>query len=172
MRGREAGVIAAGKYHEWLTPDGLSRIEQWAREGLTDDQIAKKMGVNRATLYRWMSEHCDIRDALKKGKAPVDFEVENALLKRALGFEYEETSVEEYEYPTGKLDEDGMPVFHKTTRTKTVTKKALPDVTAQIYWLNNRRPDRWRNKPATDSTGTLDNALLQSLLDLERRAGA
>ena len=168
MRGREAGVIAAGKYHDWLTPDGLSRIEQWAREGLTDELIAKKMGINPATLYKWINGHGEIGEALKKGKAPVDIQVENALLKRALGYEYEEVTVETEEFWTGKLDEDGRPIMRERTKRKNVTKMVLPDVTAQIYWLNNRRPDRWRNKPATDSTGTLDK--LDALLEEAKRA--
>lgn len=167
-RGREAGAIAAGKYRDWLTPDGLKRLEQWAREGLTDDQIAQKIGVSRGRFYEWLKKYDDIRDAIKKGKAPVDIDVENALLKRALGYEYEEVTTETEEYPTGKVDEDGRMIMRERTRRKTVTKMVLPDVTAQIYWLNNRRPDRWRNKPAPDSSDTLDR--LDTLMEEMRRA--
>ena len=47
-------------------------------------------------------------------------------------------------------------------------KMVLPDVTAQIYWLNNRRPDRWRNKAAVDGSGTLEK--LDKLLEEAKRA--
>jgi len=126
------------------------------------------MGVSSTTFYRWQNEHREIWEAIKKGKAPVDIEVENALLKRALGYEYDETTVEESEYPTGKCDEDGFPIIRTSRRTKTVRKMVLPDVTAQIYWLNNRRPDRWRNKAAVDGSGTLEK--LDKLLEEAKRA--
>ena len=86
--------MAKGKYEYWLTPEGLVLLEGWARDGLTDEQIAHNMGINRATLYRWKEKHCDICNALKKGKTVIDRQVENALLKRALGFSYTEVTKE------------------------------------------------------------------------------
>lgn len=77
-------------------------------------------------------------------------------------------TVETEEYPTGKFDEDGQPIIRTRTRTKSTTKMVIPDVTAQIYWLNNRRPDRWRNRPASDSSGALDK--LDALLEEAKRA--
>ena len=70
-------------------------------------------------------------ETLTVNKEVADARVESALYKRAIGYEYTETSKE--------VGPDG-------TKTKTTTKQVAPDVTAQIYWLNNRRPDRWRNK--------------------------
>ena len=135
-----------GKFAEWITDDGLLRIQSWARDGLTDEQIAHNMGIRPATIYDWIKRFPQISDALKKGKAPVDAEVENALLKRALGFTYEETTTDIEQIPTSRLDEDGNPIIREIIHTKTVTKTALPDTTAQIFWLKNRRPDRWRDK--------------------------
>lgn len=126
--------IAKGKYREWLEQDSLLIIEGWARQGLTDEQIAKNMGIRKSTFYDWLKKFPDISNALKKGKAPVDFEVENALLKRALGFEYEETEtiIEEV---------DGK----QRKRIKKIKKVALPEVSAAIFWLKNRKPQQWRN---------------------------
>lgn len=160
--------MAVGKYHDWLTPDGLTRLEQWAREGLTDEQISRKMGINPATLYKWQNSHGEICEALKKGKAPVDFAVENALLKRALGYDWVETLEERTEYPTGRADEDGQPIMRESVKHRTVTRHVPGDVTAMIYWLNNRRPDRWRNRPAADSSDTLGR--LDSILEEMRSA--
>ena len=99
------------------------------------------MRIHIATLCDWKNRFSEFSEALKRGFAPVDFEVENALLKRAKGYEYEETTTEIFEMPDG------------TTRKhiKKVMRQIAPDVTAQIYWLNNRRPDRWRNRKATES---------------------
>ena len=125
--------MAKGKYADWLTPEGLLKIEGWARDGLTDEQIAKNIGIRAATLYDWKNRFPDISEALKRGKEIVDRQVENALLKRALGYEYEEVK-EKYE--GGVLTE------------RTVTKKeVVADTTAQIFWLKNRKSQQWRDKP-------------------------
>ena len=84
----------------------------------------------------------DISDALKRGKEVIDRQVENALLKRALGYEYVET--------TKELTDLGLTV------TKQVTKQVAPDTTAQIFWLKNRKPQEWRDKKETEVTGNLN----------------
>lgn len=86
--------MAKGKYEYWLTEDGLTLLEGWARDGLTDEQIAEKLDIRRETLYAWKNKYPNISNALKKGKEVIDRQVENALLKRALGFEYEEVTRE------------------------------------------------------------------------------
>lgn len=120
------------KYEYWLTKDGLLKLEAWARDGLTDEQIAKNMGVAYSTLRVWKEKFQAISASLKKGKEVVDIEVENALLKRALGYEYEEVK-REYEF--GELSKETV-----------IRKQVVPDTTAQIFWLKNRRPDLWRDK--------------------------
>lgn len=128
--------MAKGKYEYWLTPEGLLKIEGWARDGLTDEQIAKNIGISRSTLNVWKDRYSDISDALKKGKDVIDRQVENALLKRALGYEYEEVK---------EKFEDGV------ITERTVTKKeVVPDTTAQIFWLKNRKPDKWRDTYGAD----------------------
>ena len=86
--------MAKGKYEYWLSPDGLLLLEAYARDGLTDEQIAKNLDITPSTLYEWKRRYSEISEALKKGKEVVDIEVENALLKRALGYSYEEKKVE------------------------------------------------------------------------------
>lgn len=127
--------MAKGKYEKWLTDDGLLLLEGWARDGLTDEQIAHNCDINKATLYEWKKKYPDISDSLKKGKEIVDIEVENALLKRALGFQYDEVT-QELNTDTQRLE-----------TTKVVKKMVVPDTTAQIFWLKNRRPDKYRDKP-------------------------
>jgi hypothetical protein len=108
-------------------------LQGWARQGLTDAQIAKNMRVSLTTLKFYKAQFPAILAALKEGKEVVDTLVENALLKRALGYEYTETREER---------EDGVLVKEITTN-----KQMAPDVTAQIFWLKNRRPELFRNAP-------------------------
>lgn len=108
--------MAKGKYEKWLTEQGLALLAGWARDGYTDEQIAKKMGISRSTLNEWKNKYPDISDTLSKNKEIIDYQVENALLQSALkGNTY-----------------------------------------AQTYWLNNRRPDKWRNNPTNDNNEALD----------------
>lgn len=140
--------MAKGKYQRWLGPDGLLLLEGWARDGLTDEQLAQKMEISPSTLYEWKAKFPEISEALKKGKEVVDIQVENALLKRALGYEYMEERVEISE-------KDGKKVIQ-------TMKQVIPDTTAQIFWLKNRRPDKWRDKPqerAEEGPQTLEEFL-------------
>lgn len=144
--------MAKGKYQKWLTPDGKLLLEAWARDGLTDEQIATKMGISRSTLADWKIKYPDISDALKRGKEVVDIEVENALLKRAKGYEYLEEKVEIEELPGGII---------KSRKVVQTIKQVAPDVGAAAFWLKNRRGDVWRDRPADsdDNAGQIENLL-------------
>ncbi len=132
------------KYEYWLTPEGLLLIEAWARDGLTDEQIAHNMGVAYSTLRVWRDKYPALSAALKRGKEVVDIQVENALLKRALGYQYKEVKTEEYRVKDG-------PVKNVTTTIKEV----VPDTTAQIFWLKNRKPEVWRDKQNVELSGEI-----------------
>lgn len=124
--------MAKGKYEKWLNGENLLLLEGWARDGLTDEQIAKNIGITVSTFYEWKKKYSEISESLKKGKEVVDYEVENALLSSAL---------------------EG-------------------NTTAQIFWLKNRRPDKWRDKQKeeTDKTALdkLDSILKEIKDDAER----
>lgn len=127
--------MAKGKYQEWLEEDNLIKLEAWARNGLTDEQMANNIGINVATLYTWKKKYNEINDALKRGKEVVDIEVENSLLKAAKGYfvDEEKTYISE--------------VNGVVTKRKEITKKYIaPNTTAQIFWLKNRKPVEWRDK--------------------------
>ena len=126
---------ARGKYHEWLTKEGLTLIEGWARDGLIDEQIAANIGITTTTLYDWKKKYADFSDALKKGKETSDYEVENALFKSATGYEYEERK---------EVQEVVDGVMRK--KVEITRKQVAPNATSAIFWLKNRKPDKWRNK--------------------------
>jgi len=149
--------VAKGKYEQWLTEDGLLLLRAWARDGLTDEQIAKKCEVVPSTLYEWKKRHSEISEALKKGKEPVDIAVENALLKRALGYDYVET--------TQELRRDTESGEMRLVVTKIVTKMVVPDTIAQFYWLKNRRPDKWQDKPSDRTAEHEDDGLFEAITE-------
>lgn len=118
------------KYERWLTPEGLLLLEGWARDGLDDKQISHNCGCSRETLSKWKKRFPEIAAALRKGREAIDYAVENAMLKRALGYQYTETRTE-----TGKEE-----------KVVQLEKHMPPNVSAAAFWLKNRRPDAW-NKP-------------------------
>lgn len=137
--------MANAKYKDWLKPDKLILLEGWARDGLTDEQIAHNMGISRKTLAIWKKEYSDIGDTLKKGKEVVDYEVENALLDKALGITKiikKPIKLKEVIYDNGKRVSEKEHVEYADEEIY-----IPPDTTAQIFWLKNRRPDKWRDKP-------------------------
>jgi len=144
--------MAANRWDQWLTEDGLLRIQGWARDGLIDKQIAHNMGVAYSTLRTWRDKFPELAEALQKGKEVVDREVENALYKRALGYWVTETK-------TVTLPDGDM-------RVEEIHKHVAPDTTAQIFWLKNRKPDQWREK--NDLTLTPSNGVLESLMELHK----
>ncbi len=139
--------MAKGKYKYWLTAEGLLQLEGWARNGLTDEQIAQNMGIGTRTLYEWKQKYPQISQSLKINKEIVDIQVENALLKRALGYSFTETTKErKLNDATGK---------YEMVTTKEVVKEVTPDTTAQIFWLKNRKPEEWRDKRTVENEGNL-----------------
>ena len=124
--------MAKGKYEYWLSDEGKLRLAAWARDGLTDDDIAANMGISRSTLAAWKKKYQDISDTLKEGKDVADIRVENALYKKAVGGVYTEVTEERIK---------GVLVV-----TKRITKEIPGDTTAQIFWLKNRKPDIWKDK--------------------------
>lgn len=130
-----------------------AQVEKLCRKGFIDTEIADFFEVDVATLNRWKNKYPDFCASLKSGKRHSDSKVEDALYNRALGYEYEEHKLEE--------SEQGV--------KKTVTKKQLAgDTTAQIFWLKNRQPERWRDKTETAVTLSDDfDSLLGDAVDDE-----
>ena len=183
--------MAKGKFEYWLTEEGLLLLKGWARRGLTDEQMASNMGIRASTLYDWKNRFPEISEALKEGKEVVDLVVENALLKRAMGYSYTEdkyvmTPLNETEYAVeldkhmktykfdhpDATDEEIREEMRKFPRVKKVlveskTKEVAPDTTAQIFWLKNRKSDKWRDKPGYEDTSELDklDSILKGLKD-------
>lgn len=130
------GVKNQSDVDYWLTEDGLMLLECWSRDGMKLKDIAFNMGVQQSQLSQWRKKYEEIDDALKNGKEIVDYRVENALLKSALGFRTKEITV-----TIGKRLVNGEWVdITKETKTKEIA----PNVTAALAWLNNKRPDKWK----------------------------
>jgi hypothetical protein len=154
------------KYDQWLTEEGLLKITGWARDGLIDKQIAHNMGIGASTLREWKGTFPEVAEALRKGKEVVDREVENALFRSAIG--YTQTIRKPVKVRDVEYDPETGRKVREIERWVAVEEEihVPPQVTAQIFWLKNRKPDQWREK--NDLTLTPSNGVLESLIELER----
>lgn len=129
---KEAKTGRPSKYNADFTP---LLAETLASKGLTDKQIAEKLGVTESTINKWKIDHPAFSESLKRGKEEPDDLVETSLFKRATGFDND------------KAVKIFMPANAPEPVYAPYTERVHPDVTACIFWLKNRRPDRWREKP-------------------------
>lgn len=114
----------------------LMLVEKWCRDGLTEEQIAKNLGIAVSTLNEYKHKHTELTESLKRGKEPFIAELENALAKKALGFYYEEEK-------TYIRKEDD-----KEIKYREVTKKYQPpDVAACSILLKNKDKGNWSDNP-------------------------
>lgn len=130
-----------GKYN----PDTFPLLaEQYAMEGMIDTEIAKMLGVAPSKFYEYQKKYTEFRESIKRGKQPVDFVIEKALLKRAMGYEYEET------------EREADPLTKQVTKIKKKTKEMPGNVLAQRIWLFNRKPEKWRIRKDLPLSGDME----------------
>lgn len=142
---RKRGESVAAKYDQWLTEEGLLRIQGWARDGLTQKDIAKNCRISDYTLRQWRDKFPEIAEALRVGKDAADRVVENALYRSACG--YTETIRKPMRIKTIEYDPETGKKVREVEKVVAVEEQIhFPaQVTAQIFWLKNRKLKEWRN---------------------------
>ena len=134
--GSEKHVTCKGRDF-YKTPEGLTLLEGWARAGLTMNQIAHNVGRTTDCIYKWIKDCPEIAEAIKKGREVVDLEVERALYKSALGYTVEEEQSDNKGYK------------------RRVTRYIPASVSAQIFWLKNRKSKEWKDRTEQAVTGAV-----------------
>lgn len=149
------------KAQTWLEEENLILLEGWMRDGYTLNDIANIIGISLSTLYAWREKYPEIAKALKRGSEVVDYKVENALLKLALGYRTKETKViVERNKVTGQVIK---------TSTETIEKEAAPNVIACQVWLYNRQPNKWkRNRDKLIDIGDEDKSIQISVVRADK----
>jgi transcriptional regulator with XRE-family HTH domain len=119
------------KYKSHVEPY-LERIPKWRKDGLTEEQVAKRLGIAYSSLKQYKNQYSALMAALKEGENELIEQLEESLYKRAMGYEYEETEI--------IVSKDG----NKPTKVKKVKKYLAPDTTALIFALTNLKKEKWR----------------------------
>lgn len=144
-------------YKEWKNEENLLKLSAWARDGLTDKDMAKNIGIAPSTFNEWKYKYSELLDIIKKNKEVADIVIENALYKRAKGYDTIEEQIE-YAIIEGQKVE---------VKSKKVIKHIPPDTTAQIFWLKNRKPEVWREKSVDTYEAERTQQTLDNLKDFE-----
>jgi Homeodomain-like domain len=127
MPSAKGGTVKATKYQaEFCEIAG-----KICQAGATDKELAKSLGIHRSTLYRWLAEHPELREAVQAGKSVADERVLRSFYQCCVGYEYEAVKV---------MQHDGRPVVVR------YMERVLPDPSACFTWLKNRRPGEWRDR--------------------------
>lgn len=146
--------MAKGKYEQWQTEEGMELLRGWARNGLTDEDIAANMGISRSTLSEWKKNYPDISDALKRGREYADMRVENQMYQNAVGYTY--TEQQAIKVKRTYWDNAGRKCEAEDVKIVDVVRYHPGETTAQIFWLKNRRPEEWRDKIITEQEGPMN----------------
>lgn len=140
----------------------LDLVVGWCRRGLTNEQIAENLGISEQSFSNYMKRYEEFADAVDKGREEIEIHIENALVKRALGYSYKEVTRERKVVRNPETGEDE----YKLVVTKSVTKHVVPDVGAQQYYLEHRAPKRWERVPQSYLDSNEVNKNIMSIADL------
>lgn len=135
------------------------KIIELIEKGYIDKEVCKVIGVSTAAYYEWLKEDSDtykplLVEAIKEAKKIIDLKVEQKLFKRTMGYKYDEITKELVKDIEGN---------QKLEITKIVTKEVAPDIAAQIFWLKNRQPERWRDTKIIHNVNN-DKSMIEGLL--------
>lgn len=157
---------AVAKYDEWITEDGIIKIQGYARDGMTDTEMADKMGISRSTLNAWKKKYPSIATAIKGGKEVPDRKVETSLFDRCIGITVtlrKPIKIKEtiYDPVTGKKKTE-------KERIEYIEEESYipPDTKAIIFWLTNRKPDVWRTRI---EVGQREEEAISGAIEIESR---
>ena len=123
------------KYDLMVKPH-IKQIEEWAKNGATEKEICDALGIAQSTFYEYKKRYSELSNALRTGRQCIVLDIKAALLKKALGFEYEEKR---------GVKKDGALVSMEV-----YVRYSPPDTTAAAMLLRNYDKD-WRDK---DSAST------------------
>ena len=155
--------------YDVIVKPNLEKVKDWYRNGATEEEVAKKLGISLRSLHNYKTRYPEFLEAVSKSRDIADAEVEAALFKRAIGYKYTEITKERiidksqkarHEQGEFELTEDDK---GELLVTKEVIKSVAPDVTAQIFWLKNRRSDKWRDKQDIEHSGNVGVTIVKDV---------
>ncbi|GAB3517990.1 hypothetical protein [Emticicia fontis] len=155
MNEEEVPVNVGGRGNTTYTPESDEQAYNYCLLGATDAELAELFKVSANTIYKWKKKYPSFRESVKSGKVLADMQVARSLYKRALGYTFQQIISEAKSVPVsvkvGDVDSTFMDDSANGFQTiRVITREVIPDVKAQIFWLKNRQPEKWRDKQELD----------------------
>ena len=144
--------------YDVIVKPNLEKVKDWYRNGATEEEVAKKLGISLRSLHNYKTRYPEFLEAVSKSRDIADAEVEAALFKRAIGYKYTEITKERIIDKSQTEADNGELLV-----TKEVIKSVAPDVTAQIFWLKNRRAKEWRDKQDIEHSGSVGVTIVKDV---------
>ena len=137
--------VARQRWEEWANDENrLAVLQAWARAGLSDERIAKHIGISRSTLNEWKKKNKTIKEALGTGKEIANRQVENTLFRLTQGGTVKVKKVfklKKTQYENGKKISE-----EEYLEAREEEEYISPDFKAISFWLRNKAPEDWRDK--------------------------
>ena len=147
--------MGKSKFYTHILPN-LDRIELWAQKGATAKEIAEKLGVSYSSFKSYLArgekgepDYSDFLASFTRACAPADDDIEAALFNLAKGYTVDlrktfKVRRVEYDKKTGRK------LREYEELVQGVDQQHVPgNVQAQMFWLTNRRRDRWEYRPVS-----------------------
>lgn len=153
--------VARQRWEEWANDENrLAVLQAWARAGLSDERIAKHIGISRSTLNEWKKKHQTIKEALGTGKEIANRQVENTLFRLTQGGTVKVKKVfklKKTQYENGKKISE-----EEYLEAREEEEYIEPDFKAISFWLRNKAPEDWRDKVLEnqDNDGPQENLII------------
>ena len=140
-----------GKYREWCDKYGFDLLRRLAEEGNSDEEIAKKCGLDIEVFTRWKKKYHKFSDAIEIGRFEADFSVESALYRKAIG--YNVKTPKTYKLKRVEFDPETGKKIREYEELEVAEDECYvpPDLRAEMFWLKNRQPRRWSEKVIGDA---------------------
>ena len=142
------------KYETDVKPH-IEEIKKAVQAGATVEEVAKALGIATGTLYKYKAEKKELSEAFARGREQIVFDIKAALLKKALGFSYEE------EKRVGRKDKNGENII----LVEKYTRYSVPSETAANMLLMNYDKDWRTNDNATAELRKQEHELKKAIAE-------
>jgi len=132
--------MAKSKYDPKTFP---FKVEHYKKQKLSDKQVAYNLGISQDTFYTYLKKYPEFSEGYKRGKLEIIEQLENAMYRRALGYEFDEVTTEI------KTDQEGNVIFK---HMKKIKKHYAPDPTSNIFLLTNLNNEKYKRNPDPDTS--------------------
>lgn len=137
--------------------------------GAMDEELAHFFSISVRTLSKWKKKYPDFQESIKTGKELADMKVAGSLYRKAIGYAYQEVLSQTVKVPVCNSGMDGT-FSAETSKSfeiiKVTTKEIIPDTRAQIFWLKNRQPKRWKDKQEVVDKSAVEKKAVITIFEL------